>query len=103
MAPSPKLGHPRIRRERLTFSFCYNAPQTTKGKHVTDLINDLEKEFTMNETEQKVRYGIGSAAAAAAIFAPIGYAWKGVLTALAASAILTAVYGVSPTKKLLHL
>ncbi|MEO8724766.1 MAG: hypothetical protein ABI383_01470 [Acidobacteriaceae bacterium] len=47
----------------------------------------------MSETEQKIRYGVGSAAAAAAIFAPIGYKWKGVLTAIAADAILTAVYG----------
>ena len=69
---------------------------------MTDLLNEVKKEFGMSETEQKVRYGIGSAAAAAAIFAPIGYGWKGVLTAVAAETILSAVYGVCPAKRLLH-
>ncbi len=50
----------------------------------------------MSETEQKVRYGIGSAAAATAIFAPLDYKWKGLLTALAAEMILAAVYEYSP-------
>jgi hypothetical protein len=67
---------------------------------VTDFVNEVAKQFGMGETEQKVRYGIGSAAAAAAIFAPISYRWKGVLTAVAADMILSAVYGVSPIKKL---
>lgn len=69
---------------------------------MTDLITEVKKEFTMSETEQKVRYGIGSAAAAAAIFAPLSYAWKGVLTSVAAATILTAVYGYSPVKQLLN-
>ena len=62
----------------------------------------IVKNFTMNETEEKIRLAIGSAAAAAAIFAPLSYKWKGVLTGLAAGAILTGIYGVSPIKRLLH-
>lgn len=62
--------------------------------------NEL-KNFTMSGTEEKIRLAIGSAAAAAAIFAPLGYRWKGVLTGVAAGAILTAVYGVSPMRRLL--
>ena len=49
----------------------------------------------MTDVEQKIRLGIGSAAAAAAIFAPLSYKWKGVLTAVAADAILSAIYEVS--------
>jgi hypothetical protein len=60
------------------------------------------KEFTMSGTEEKIRLAIGSAAAAAAIFAPITYKWKGVLTGIAAGAILTGIYGVSPMRRLLH-
>lgn len=56
----------------------------------------------MNETEEKIRLAIGSAAAAAAIFAPLSYKWKGVLTGVAAGAILTAVYGVSPIRRVLR-
>ncbi|HTW67403.1 MAG TPA: hypothetical protein VME17_22440 [Bryobacteraceae bacterium] len=56
----------------------------------------------MSDVEQKVRLGIGSAAAAAAIFAPLGYKWKGVLTAIAADAILTAIYEVSPLRRLIR-
>jgi Protein of unknown function (DUF2892) len=56
----------------------------------------------MGEVEQKIRYAIGSAAAGAAIFAPLSYKWKGVLTAVAADAILTAIYGVSPVKRLIR-
>jgi hypothetical protein len=61
----------------------------------------IVKDFTMNETEERIRLAIGSAAAAAAIFAPLSYKWKGVLTGVAAGAILTAVYGVSPIRRLL--
>jgi hypothetical protein len=57
--------------------------------------------FRMSETEERIRYAVGSAAAAAAIFAPLSYKWKGVLTGVAAGAILTAVYGVSPIRRLL--
>jgi hypothetical protein len=54
--------------------------------------------FRMSETEQKIRNGCGSAAAAAAIFAPLSYKWKAILTA-AAEVILAAVYGFSPLKR----
>lgn len=60
------------------------------------------KEFRMSGTEEKIRLAIGSAAAAAAIFVPLRYKWKGVLTGVAAGAILTAVYGVSPIRRLLR-
>ena len=56
----------------------------------------------MSDTEQKIRFAIGSAAAAAAIFAPLGYKWKGVLTGIAADAILTGVYRKSPLMKMLR-
>lgn len=69
---------------------------------MTGIVNAMERNFRMSETEQKIRYGIGSAAAAAAIFAPVGYAWKGVLTAIAAETILSAIYGFSAVKSLQH-
>ncbi len=56
----------------------------------------------MSEVEQKIRLGIGSAAAAAAIFAPVSYKWKGVLTAVAADAILSAIYEKSPFRWLIR-
>ncbi len=56
----------------------------------------------IGDVEQKIRLGIGSAAAAAAIFAPLSYKWKGVLTAVATDAILTGIYGVSPLKRLIR-
>ncbi len=68
---------------------------------MTDVMNEMAKNFRMSEREQKIRYGIGSAAAAAAIFAPLSYRWKGILTFVAAETILSAVYGVSPVKRLL--
>ncbi len=60
------------------------------------------KNIVMSETEEKVRLAVGSAAAAAAIFAPLSYKWKGVLTGVAAGAILTGIYGVSPLTNLLR-
>lgn len=57
----------------------------------------------MGDLEQKIRLGIGSAAAAAAIFAPVGYRAKGFLTGLAASAILSAIYRKGPVTRLLGL
>lgn len=60
------------------------------------------KNFKMSETEERIRLAIGSAAAAAAIFAPVGYKWKGILTGIAAGAILTGIYGVSPVRRLLQ-
>lgn len=56
----------------------------------------------MSSVEQNIRFAIGSAAAAAAIFAPLSYKWKGVLTAVAADAILTGVYEKSPLLRLLR-
>ncbi len=56
----------------------------------------------MSDVEHKVRLGIGSAAAAAGIFAPLSYKWKGVLTAVAAGAILTGIFRVSPVRRMLH-
>jgi hypothetical protein len=67
---------------------------------MTDVSNEITKAFRMSDTEQKVRYGIGSAAAAAAIFAPLNYKWKGVLTAVAAEAILSGIYGYSERRVL---
>jgi hypothetical protein len=69
---------------------------------MNDVVTEMTKPFRMGETEQKIRYGIGAAAAAAAIFAPLSYKWKGVLTAVAAETILSAVYGISPGRRLLH-
>ena len=60
----------------------------------------MGKFMGMGDTEQKVRLGIGSAAAAAAIFAPLDYKWKGVLTAVAAGTLITGIYGVAPLKRL---
>ena len=53
----------------------------------------------MGPTEQKIRMGIGSAAAAAAIFAPLDYKWKGLLTAGAFLGLFTGTTGYSPFKK----
>ena len=55
----------------------------------------------MGDLEQRIRFGIGSAAAAAAIFAPLSYKWKGILTAIATDAILTGVYRVSPLRRMI--
>ncbi len=53
----------------------------------------------MGDIEQRVRFGLGSAAAAVAIFAPLDYKWKGILTGIAASSILTGLYRISPAKR----
>ncbi len=55
------------------------------------------------DTEQKIRMGIGAAAAAAAIFAPLSYKWKGVLTGVATAGLLSGTTGYSPFKHLLRL
>lgn len=65
-------------------------------------LTSKKEKLRMTEKEQKVRYAIGSAAAAAAIFAPLSYKWKGLLTAVAAETILAAVYETSPLSRLLH-
>ena len=69
---------------------------------MTDLVSEMKHEWRMGGTEHKVRLAIGSAAAAAAVFAPLSYKWKGVLVALAADTILTAVWGKSPVRRLLR-
>ena len=50
------------------------------------------------DTEQKIRMGIGAAAAAAAIFAPLSYKWKGILSGVATAGLLTGVLGYDPFK-----
>jgi hypothetical protein len=55
----------------------------------------------IGDVEQKILLGIGSAAAAAAIFAPVSYRGKGVLTGIAAAAILNGIYGKAPIPRLL--
>ena len=54
----------------------------------------------MNELQQKISLGVGSAAAAAAIFAPLDYRWKGILTTVAACTILSGIFGVSPRQEI---
>lgn len=53
----------------------------------------------MGGTEQKIRMAIGSAAAGAAIFAPLRYKWKGLLTAAAFAGLFTGATGYSPFKR----
>lgn len=55
----------------------------------------------VGDTEQKIRLGVGSAAGAAAIFAPLRYKWKTLLTVAAVTGILTGIYRASPTKRIL--
>lgn len=56
----------------------------------------------MNNTKRNVLFGVGSAAAAAAIFAPLSYVWKGVLTGIATDAILSGVYGKSQLRRVFN-
>jgi hypothetical protein len=65
-----------------------------------DFVTEMKKEFNMSTKEENIRYAIGSAAAATAIFAPLSYPWKAVLAAVAAETVLTAIYGVSPIRQL---
>jgi len=55
----------------------------------------------MGDLEQKIRLGIGSAAAAAAIFAPLNYTGKSFLTALAATTLLSAIFRKAPITQML--
>jgi hypothetical protein len=55
----------------------------------------------MGSKEQKIRMAIGSAAAAAAIFAPLRYKWKGLLAFAAFSGLFTGTTGFSPFKRVL--
>lgn len=52
----------------------------------------------IGDTESKIRLAIGSAAAGAAIFAPLKMKWKGVLTGVAAGSILSGIARKSPAK-----
>jgi hypothetical protein len=52
----------------------------------------------MGDTEQKIRMAIGSAAGAAAVFAPLRYKWKGVLSAVAVAGLLTGLTAKAPEK-----
>ena len=56
----------------------------------------------MGGTEKNIRLAIGSAAAAA-VWAPLRYKWKGILSAVAASQLIFGLIGFSPTKKVLRL
>ena len=51
--------------------------------------------------EQKIRIAIGGAATALAIFVPLRYKWKGVLSAVAFDNLFSGVTGFSPLKRLL--
>lgn len=69
------------------------------GSTAESIKTDIRKYTEMGNTEQRIRFGIGSAAAAAAIFAPLSYKWKGVLTAVAAETLLTGIFRISPIKR----
>jgi hypothetical protein len=69
------------------------------GSTAENIKTDIRKYTEMGDVEQRIRFGIGSAAAAAAIFAPLSYKWKGVLTAVAAETILTGIFRISPAKR----
>jgi hypothetical protein len=67
----------------------------------TDTMQDTTAKLTgSSDVKDNIRLAIGAAAAGAAIFAPLSYSWKGVLTAVAAESILAGVYGYTPLKKL---
>jgi Protein of unknown function (DUF2892) len=57
----------------------------------------------MGATEQKIRMAVGAAAAAAAIFAPLKYKWKGLLSAAAFDGLITGTTGYSPFKKVFRI
>lgn len=58
------------------------------------------KAVERNSVTDNFRLAIGAAAAASAIFAPLSYGWRGVLTAVAAESILGGIYGSTPLRKL---
>ena len=49
--------------------------------------------------EQKIRIAIGAAATAVAIFVPLRYKWKGILSAVAFDNLFSGVTGFSPIKR----
>ncbi len=58
------------------------------------------KVIESSSVTDNIRLAIGAAAAASAIFAPLSYGWRGVLTAVAAESILGGIYGSTPLRKL---
>lgn len=58
--------------------------------------------MAMGKQKRNVLFGVGSAAAAAAIFAPLSYMWKGILTGVATDAILSGIYGQSQLKRIFN-
>jgi hypothetical protein len=70
----------------------------------TDTVREATERLTgSSDVKDNIRLAIGAAAAGAAIFAPLSYRWKGVLTAVAAESILGGIYGYTPLRKLLSL
>jgi Protein of unknown function (DUF2892) len=61
------------------------------------------KKPNIGDTEQKIRMALGSAAGAAAVFAPVSYKWKGWLSALAVGGLLTGIYRYSPFKRYIRI
>jgi hypothetical protein len=57
----------------------------------------------MSALKQQILFGVGSAAAATAMFAPLGYVWKGILAGIATDSILTGIYGRSRFRRLLSM
>ena len=57
----------------------------------------------MGHTEKTIRIAAGSAAAAVAIFVPLRYKWKGLLSAAAFAGLFTGSTGFSPFKKVLRI
>jgi preprotein translocase subunit SecD len=57
----------------------------------------------MGPTEKKIRIAAGAAATAVAIFVPLRYKWKGLLSAAAFTGLFTGTTGFSPVKKVLGL
>ena len=49
--------------------------------------------------EQKIRIVIGAAATAVAIFVPLRYKWKAILSAVAFDNLFSGVTGFSPVKR----
>jgi preprotein translocase subunit SecD len=49
--------------------------------------------------EQKIRIAIGAAATAVAIFVPLRYKWKGILSAIAFDNLFSGVTGFAPLKR----
>jgi len=55
----------------------------------------------MGPNEKKIRIAAGAATAAVAIFVPLRYKWKGLLSAAAFTSLFTGMTGFSPIKKVL--